>query len=126
MSIPSFTFSANMGFIILNTQIRQNKKQEKLRPKGFQDQGKSRTPQCKLQARNNEYNSVVLIVGEIVKFAERRVTNSTMTQDIQKDIKNAGQNPETKTKTSKECTEVRPGSEAFNKAKVKAEDVAKA
>ena len=48
---------------------------------------------------------------------------STMT-DIQKDVKNAGQNLEAKAQTSKDHAEGKPSSETLNKAKIKGEDVA--
>lgn len=47
----------------------------------------------------------------------------TMT-DIQKEVKNAGQNLEAKAETAKDHAEGKPSSETLNKAKVKAEDVA--
>ena len=42
--------------------------------------------------------------------------------DIQKDIKNAGQNLEAKAQTAKDHAEGKPSSETLNKAKVKADD----
>ncbi len=42
--------------------------------------------------------------------------------DIQKDIKNAGQNLEAKAQTGKDHAEGKPSSETLNKAKVKADD----
>jgi hypothetical protein len=48
---------------------------------------------------------------------------STMT-DIQKEVKNAGQNLEAKAETAKDHAEGKPSSETLNKAKVKGEDVA--
>ena len=47
---------------------------------------------------------------------------STMT-DIQKDVKNAGQNLEAKAETAKDHAEGKPSSETLNKAKVKGDDV---
>jgi hypothetical protein len=44
--------------------------------------------------------------------------------DIQKDIKNAGQNLEAKAQTAKDHAEDKPSSETLNKAKVKADDAA--
>lgn len=43
--------------------------------------------------------------------------------DIQKDVKNAGQNLEAKAETAKDHAEGKPSSETLNKAKVKGEDV---
>jgi hypothetical protein len=48
---------------------------------------------------------------------------STMT-NIQKDVKNAGQNLEAKAETAKDHAEGKPSSETLNKAKIKGEDVA--
>jgi hypothetical protein len=48
---------------------------------------------------------------------------STMT-DIQKDIKNAGQNLEAKAETAKDHAEGKPSSETLNRTKVKADDAA--
>jgi hypothetical protein len=48
---------------------------------------------------------------------------STMT-DIQKDVKNAGQNLEAKAETAKDHAQGKPSSETLNKAKIKGEDVA--
>jgi hypothetical protein len=48
---------------------------------------------------------------------------STMT-NIQKDVKNAGQNLEAKAETAKDHAEGKPSSETLNKAKVKGEDAA--
>jgi hypothetical protein len=48
---------------------------------------------------------------------------STMT-NIQKDVKNAGQNLEAKAKTAKDHAEGKPSSETLNKTKIKGEDVA--
>ena len=47
---------------------------------------------------------------------------STMT-DIQKEVKNAGQNLEAKAETAKDHAEGKPSSETLNKAKVKGEDI---
>jgi hypothetical protein len=47
---------------------------------------------------------------------------STMT-NIQKDVKNAGQNLEAKAETAKDHAQGKPSSETLNKAKVKGEDV---
>jgi hypothetical protein len=44
--------------------------------------------------------------------------------DIQKDIKNAGQNLEAKAQTAKDHAEGKPSSETLNKAKVKTDDAA--
>ena len=44
--------------------------------------------------------------------------------DIQKDIKNAGQNLEAKAETAKDHAQGNPSSETLNKAKIKGEDVA--
>ncbi|MFL6486092.1 MAG: hypothetical protein ACJ71D_05190 [Nitrososphaera sp.] len=44
--------------------------------------------------------------------------------DIQKDVKNAGQNLEAKAETAKDHAEGKPSSENLNKAKIKGEDVA--
>lgn len=44
--------------------------------------------------------------------------------DIQKDIKNAGQNLEAKAETAKDHAEGKPSSENLNRAKVKADDAA--
>jgi len=44
--------------------------------------------------------------------------------DVQKDIKNAGQNLEAKAQTAKDHAEGKPSSETINKAKVKADDAA--
>jgi hypothetical protein len=44
--------------------------------------------------------------------------------DIQKDIKNAGQNLEAKAQTTKDHAEGKPSSETLNKAKVKTDDAA--
>jgi hypothetical protein len=44
--------------------------------------------------------------------------------DIQKDIKNAGQNLEAKAQTAKDHAEGKPSSETLNKTKVKADDAA--
>jgi hypothetical protein len=44
--------------------------------------------------------------------------------DIQKDIKNAGQNLEAKAETAKDHAEGKPSSETLNRAKVKADDAA--
>jgi hypothetical protein len=49
--------------------------------------------------------------------------SSTMT-DIQKDVKNAGQNLEAKAETAKDHAQGKPSSETLNKAKIKGEDVA--
>jgi hypothetical protein len=43
--------------------------------------------------------------------------------DIQKEVKNAGQNLEAKTETAKDHAEGKPSSETLNKAKVKGEDI---
>ena len=51
------------------------------------------------------------------------VNKSTMTQDIQKDAKNAGQNLEAKAETAKDHAEGKPSSETLNRAEVKAKDV---
>jgi hypothetical protein len=48
---------------------------------------------------------------------------STMT-DIQKDVKNAGQNLEAKAETAKDHAQGKPSSETLNKAKIKGQDVA--
>ena len=45
-----------------------------------------------------------------------------MTQDIQKDVKNAGQNLEAKAETAKDHAEGKPSSETLNRAEVKAKD----
>lgn len=50
-------------------------------------------------------------------------STSTMT-DIQKDVKNAGQNLEAKADTAKDHAEGKPSSETLKKAKVKGDDVA--
>ena len=42
--------------------------------------------------------------------------------DIQKDIKNAGQNLEAKAQTAKDHAEGKPSSETLNRTKVKADD----
>jgi hypothetical protein len=44
--------------------------------------------------------------------------------DIQKDIKNAGQNLEAKAQTAKDHAEGKPSSETLNRAKVKTDDAA--
>jgi hypothetical protein len=44
--------------------------------------------------------------------------------DIQKDVKNAGQNLEAKAETAKDRAQGNPSSESLNKAKVKGDDVA--
>jgi hypothetical protein len=44
--------------------------------------------------------------------------------DIQKEVKNAGQNLEAKAETAKDHAEGKPSSETLNKAKIKGEDVA--
>jgi len=44
--------------------------------------------------------------------------------DVQKDIKNAGQDLEAKAQTAKDHAEGKPSSETINKAKVKADDAA--
>jgi hypothetical protein len=44
--------------------------------------------------------------------------------DIQKDIKNAGQNLEAKAQTAKDHVEGKPSSETLNRAKVKTGDAA--
>jgi hypothetical protein len=44
--------------------------------------------------------------------------------DLQKDVKNAGQNLEAEAETPKEHAEGKPSSETLNKAKIKGEDVA--
>jgi hypothetical protein len=44
--------------------------------------------------------------------------------DIQKDVKNAGQNLEAKAETAKDHAQGKPSSETLNKAKIKEEDVA--
>jgi hypothetical protein len=44
--------------------------------------------------------------------------------DIQKDVKNAGQNLEAKAETAKDHAQGKPSSETLNKAKIKGEDVA--
>ena len=44
--------------------------------------------------------------------------------NIEKDVKNAGQNLEAKSKTAKDHAEGKPSSETLNKAKVKGEDLA--
>jgi hypothetical protein len=44
--------------------------------------------------------------------------------DIQKDVKNAGQNLEAKAQTAKDHAEGKPSSETLNRAKVKADDAA--
>ncbi|MFL6371692.1 MAG: hypothetical protein ACJ70P_00995 [Nitrososphaera sp.] len=43
--------------------------------------------------------------------------------DIQKDVKNAGQNLEAKAETTKDNAEGKPSSETLNKAKIKGDDV---
>jgi hypothetical protein len=43
--------------------------------------------------------------------------------DIQKDVKNAGQNLEAKAKTAKDHAQGKPSSETLNKAKIKGDDV---
>jgi hypothetical protein len=48
---------------------------------------------------------------------------STMA-DIQKDVKNAGQNLEAKAETAKDHAQGKPSSETLNKAKIKGQDVA--
>jgi hypothetical protein len=50
--------------------------------------------------------------------------NRSIMTDIQKDVKNAGQNLEAKAQTSKDHAEGKPSSETLNKAKVKGEDLA--
>jgi hypothetical protein len=42
--------------------------------------------------------------------------------DVQKDVKNAGQNLEAKAETAKDHAQGKPSSETLNKAKIKAED----
>ena len=44
--------------------------------------------------------------------------------DIQKDVKNAGQNLEAKAETAKDHAQGKPSSETLNKSKVKGEDLA--
>ena len=44
--------------------------------------------------------------------------------DIQKDIKNTGQNVEAKAHTAKDHSEGKPSSETLNRTKVKADDAA--
>jgi hypothetical protein len=44
--------------------------------------------------------------------------------NIQKDVKNAGQNLEAKAETAKDHAEGKPSSETLNKAKIKGKDVA--
>jgi hypothetical protein len=44
--------------------------------------------------------------------------------DIQKDIKNAGQNLEAKAETAKDHAEGKPSSDTLNRAKVKTDDAA--
>ena len=44
--------------------------------------------------------------------------------DIQKDVKNAGQNLEAKAETAKDHAQGKPSSETLNKAKIKGEDAA--
>jgi hypothetical protein len=44
--------------------------------------------------------------------------------DIEKDIKNAGQNLEAKAQTAKDHAEGKPSSETLNRAKVKTDDAA--
>gem|GEM_PF-342986 len=48
--------------------------------------------------------------------------NRSAMTDIQKDIKNAGQNLEAKAETAKDHAEGKPSSETLNRAKVKGED----
>ena len=43
--------------------------------------------------------------------------------DIQKDVKNAGQNLEAKAQTAKDHAQGKPSSETLNKAKIKGDDV---
>jgi hypothetical protein len=50
--------------------------------------------------------------------------NTTTMTNIQKDVKNAGQNLEAKAETAKDHAEGKPSSETLNKAKVKGEDLA--
>jgi hypothetical protein len=49
--------------------------------------------------------------------------NTTTMTNIQKDVKNAGQNLEAKAETAKDHAEGKPSSETLNKAKVKSEDL---
>jgi hypothetical protein len=49
--------------------------------------------------------------------------NTTTMTNIQKDVKNAGQNLEAKAETAKDHAEGKPSSETLNKAKVKGEDL---
>jgi hypothetical protein len=50
--------------------------------------------------------------------------NTTTMTNIQKDVKNAGQNLEAKAETAKDHAQGKPSSETLNKAKIKGEDVA--
>jgi hypothetical protein len=49
--------------------------------------------------------------------------NMSIMTDIQKDLKNAGQNLQAKAETAKDHAEGKPSSETLNKAKIKGEDV---
>lgn len=53
-----------------------------------------------------------------------RVSNSTMTQDIQKDGKNGEQNFKAKAERAKDHAEGKPSSETLNRAQVRANDAA--
>ena len=50
--------------------------------------------------------------------------NTTTMTNIQKDVKNAGQNLEAKAETAKDHAQGKPSSGTLNKAKVKGEDLA--
>jgi hypothetical protein len=53
-----------------------------------------------------------------------RYNNTSTMTDIQKDVKNAGQNLEAKAETAKDHAQGKPSSETLNKAKIKGQDVA--
>jgi hypothetical protein len=51
------------------------------------------------------------------------IIQGTMT-DIQKDVKNAGQNLEAKAETAKDHAQGKPSSDTLNRTKIKADDAA--
>ncbi|MFL6525991.1 MAG: hypothetical protein ACJ70Q_07600, partial [Nitrososphaera sp.] len=65
---------------------------------------------------------LVLLSWKVLKQSMCYNNRSTMT-DIQKDVKNAGQNLEAKAETAKDHAEGKPSSETLNKAKIKGDDV---
>ena len=90
--------------------------------KDFQDIGSNRRIEILMREadaamwRRRQVHSLKLFLTDAC------VNKGTMTQDTQKDIKNAGQNLEAKAETAKDRAEGKPSSETLNRAEVKAKD----